>query len=316
MKGHDGLPMKKSSTVTLGITASMALVLSACSGVEPSYHTDGLNVYENIDSNYVQLCKNTEDNTRTDWENCKNSNSPRTQWYFMPIYNDDITIIPGLGEKIEGAGLDSKPDDPALFYKMNTSIEKKEKESNSMTGLVASAPDYGISSQGTDAEFVELCVDKDGNRVDDHSCQTTHNHREGAGNGFFFWYLPINTGRTSYIPGVGQHVNDDNVIKDRKQIDNNRKIEKPSNKSSYAARPNSVVSGGFGSGSSSKKGDELLKSLNKDNNFTSRNKELSSNVRNMQNSRQKSNNSNNSGKSKNSGGTDRGGFGGSGKSGG
>lgn len=66
-----------------------------------------------------------------------------------------------------------------------------------------------LPMDGTDADYVAVCTDKAGNRVDDSNCahapDTYDNDGFDAGDAFLWYYLGTMSGN-AYAPGIGQRV--------------------------------------------------------------------------------------------------------------
>lgn len=216
---------KKSGRISLGITAAMALTLTGCSDSSGSGSNDNYQtyLYEDINADYIAICKDAA-NTRVKNDDCKDSSSQHASWYYVPLYNDSTNPIPKIGDSVEGRGVEKKEEGKAhreSSGKMNTSDDKYV--------LVQANEKYGfkLSDSDIDADYVEVCVDKDGNRVDPDECganNATTSNSGGMNGGFMFWYLPLFNNASTYVPPVGSQVNGNNAIKNKSQLPTGSKI--------------------------------------------------------------------------------------------
>lgn len=272
---------KKGTIRALGITAAMAtsIAMTGCtttSNIDNSEDTENHPTFErlygDIKSDYLSICIENK-NTRVTDDNCLDSTSKTTQWYYKPLYYNEISPLPPLNTPIdlEEEGLVETTATGKKSIKTDKANIPLEEDEN-VTLYVQAAEGHGFDYKETqvEADYVEICVDADGNRVDDTECSVgempTNNNQpthSSGGGGFFFLWLPTMSGSNNYVPPVGSKVNTTNAIKDKSQI-SGKKIQKAprqgltktqlnrgnsvNNKSSNSGKSNGNVSrGGFGS---------------------------------------------------------------------
>lgn len=242
---------RKSEKITIGITAafSTALLMTGCvsngehtatnnsqssntNQKDSSSHATSMRLV-NIDADYLKLCQDIANNTRVQSENCLNSDeaSDNSQWYYLPIYKKEGTVSPNIGEVIAESGTSNDPSQDGKTIAVIDDINRG-KES-----FLLPSENYGIEPQHIDADYVEVCVDENNNRIDDSECavgetpdsnNSSNNHTHSS----LMWIpLFLNTGGSrggTYIPPVGSPVNTDAAIKDKSQLSSNNISKAPS----------------------------------------------------------------------------------------
>jgi len=195
--------MKKSNKVLLGTSAVMALTITGCSA-------DVFNSYA-VDADYLQLCRNVENDKRLPSDDCTDSNSDHAAWYYMPLYNDHAVDVPRTGDELSH-GVNKIDDD-----KKSVEVEGDNEDGNNKKFLASSG--YGIKEDEEDikADYVKVCVDQDNNRIDEDECEVDDDgdihHKSDSSISPAFIFLPMFTNTSTYVPPVGSQVNTKDAVK-------------------------------------------------------------------------------------------------------
>lgn len=257
--------IRKSARVTLGATAAMttAIMMTGCtattgtqsttnetpaeSDTNPSSSTGTstqqaakeARMFDNVRADYIQICKDIETNARLTNDNCLESSSETAKWYYMPLYHNNTIEIPSIGEEVGPQAVENIPDDKTKT-ELGESTEKNDYEF-----FAQAAQGYGFNDEDNalDADYVEICIDAEGNRVDDSQCgvgempQGEQSSGGGGSHSSLIW-LPLFMNGNTYVPPVGERVNTSNAISDRSQLQGNKIQKAPSKGVSSAYSPN------------------------------------------------------------------------------
>lgn len=181
---------KSSKKITLGVSAAMAMTLTGCSD------SSSFTALE-VETDYVKLCKNNKTDKRVPSEDCGQPSNEESSWYYVPLYHNQSVEMPKIGEKTP-RGVAEKE------------ASKKDQELKNEDGDVhlIAAEGYGLteSDENLNADYVEVCVDENGNRVDESECDVSNNSNSYNSGGFMFWYLPLFSNNSTYVPPVGSKV--------------------------------------------------------------------------------------------------------------
>lgn len=212
--------MKKSRKIILGTSAAMALTVTGCS-------TSDLMAYS-VDADYIKICRDVENNKRLPSDDCTDSTSQHAAWYYMPLYEDNAIQVPKTNEEVSNGVSEIDKD--------KTAVEVDgDNESGDNKKIMASSG-HGLKEEDEDikADYVKVCVDQDGNRIDEDECHVDDNgklhHDTDSSIVPMFMYLPMFNNTSTYVPPVGSQVNTSNAVKDL-----------PEGKSSQTANKNGVA---------------------------------------------------------------------------
>lgn len=245
---------KQAGKMSLGMVSLMALTLAGCSDVSSSQAA----VYDDVQADFAQVCKNLKDSTRVPDQECLDGKSDEAKWYYSPIYSDVYSDMPLVGEKVSSQAVDKVDKDTIV-----ATLEDQTHEDAASIKLKA-AQNYGFSdsSQSVDADFVKIFVDDKGNRVDnpDDTNPTTsptpstsespspapveeHTHTSVMP----LWIpMMLNGGGTS-IPPMGSHVDTTGAIKEQSKLPANAKVSDNVPRDGFKSAYKSVPGGPRGS---------------------------------------------------------------------
>jgi len=240
--------IRKSSKITLGATVAMttAIMMTGCSDTSSTgntYNSDNnetakeARMFDNVKADYIEICKNIETNARLSQDNCLESSSQVAKWYYMPLYHNNTIEIPSVGEEVGPEAIENIPDDK----------EKAELGDSTEQGkyqlFAQAAQNFGFddNDNALDADYVEICIDEEGNRVDDSTCgvgEKPESSQSSGGTHSSLVWLPLFINGNTYVPPVGERVNTSNAISDRSQLQGNKIQKAPAKGVSSAYSPN------------------------------------------------------------------------------
>lgn len=234
--------LRKSKRITLGITAAMALTLAGCSDSSGVLARS----YDDIEADYIAICKSAE-NKRVDDDDCKDSTSEHAEWYYIPMYHNNDIRLPKVGDDVENEGVEEIDEDKS-YANIGENMDNSEQD------IYLQAKDgFGFDDKDNDidADYVEICVDGDGNRVDPEECGATSAQANGSGgsSGFMFLYLPMFNNASTYVPPVGSQVNTQGTgaISDRSALPSGSRVGTAPAQGlthAYSSSSNTAKSGG------------------------------------------------------------------------
>lgn len=244
--------LRKSGRITLGATAAMAtaIMMTGCTTTSNTTGTGSANdtssseaakearMFDNVRADYIQICKDIETNARLTQDNCLESSSEVAKWYYMPLYHNNTIEIPAVGEEVGPQAVENIPDDKESA-ELGDSTEKDKYQF-----FAQAAKNFGFDDEDNklDADYVEICIDDEGNRVDDTQCGVGESPQSeqssGSGTHSSLVWLPLFINGNTYVPPVGERVNTTNAITDRSQLQGNNIQKAPSQGVSSAYSPN------------------------------------------------------------------------------
>lgn len=252
--------LRKSAKVTVGATAAMttAIMMTGCTPTTDTSTTNSAGettdakearMFDNVRADYIQICKDIETNVRLAGDNCLESSSQAAKWYYMPLYHNNTIEIPPIGEEVGPEAVDKIPDDKEKA-ELGDSTEKGEYQ---FFAQAEQGFGFNDDDNALDADYVEICVDGEGNRIDDSQCgvgETPQSGQSSGGGGTHssLVWLPLFINGNTYVPPVGERVNTTNAITDRSQLQGNRIQKAPARGVSSAYSPNgkTAKSGQYG----------------------------------------------------------------------
>lgn len=240
--------LRKSSKITLGATVAMttAIMMTGCtdtSGTDNSDSSDNnesvkeARMFDNVKADYIEICKDIETNARLSHDNCLESSSQTAKWYYMPLYHNNTVEIPAVGEEVGPEAVENIPNDKEKA-ELGDSTEKGNYQL-----FAQAAKDFGFddNDNALDADYVEICIDGEGNRIDDSKCdigEKPESSQSSGGTHSSLVWLPLFINGNTYVPPVGERVNTANTISDRSQLHGNRIQKAPAKGVSSAYSPN------------------------------------------------------------------------------
>lgn len=240
--------LRKSSKITLGATVAMttAIMMTGCtdtSGTDNSDSSDNnesvkeARMFDNVKADYIEICKDIETNARLSHDNCLESSSQTAKWYYMPLYHNNTVEIPAVGEEVGPEAVENIPNDKEKA-ELGDSTEKGNYQL-----FAQAAKDFGFddNDNALDADYVEICIDGEGNRIDDSKCdigEKPESSQSSGGTHSSLVWLPLFINGNTYVPPVGERVNTANTISDRSQLQGNRIQKAPVKGVSSAYSPN------------------------------------------------------------------------------
>lgn len=240
--------LRKSSKITLGATVAMttAIMMTGCTDTSGTGNPDSSDnnesakearMFDNVKADYIEICKDIETNARLSQDNCLESSSQTAKWYYMPLYHNNTVEIPAIGEEVGPEAIENIPDDKEKA-ELGDSTEKGNYQL-----FAQAAKDFGFddNDNALDADYVEICIDGEGNRIDDSKCnigeKPESSQSSGGAHSSLVW-LPLFINGNTYVPPVGERVNTANAISDRSQLKGNRIQKAPAKGVSSAYSPN------------------------------------------------------------------------------
>ena len=235
--------IRKSSKIILGTTVAMttAIMMTGCSDTSGNNeHAKEARMFDNVKADYIEICKNIETNTRLSQDNCLESSSQVAKWYYMPLYHNNTIEIPAVGEEVGPEAIENIPDDKEKA-KLGDNTEQGKYQLFAQAAQNFGFDDNDNALDALDADYVEICIDEEGNRIDDSTCgvgEKPESSQSSSGTHSSLVWLPLFINGNTYVPPGGERVNTSNAISDRSQLQGNKIQKAPAKGVSSAYSPN------------------------------------------------------------------------------